>query len=125
MQEQFTPSEHAAAQDKLKQREKGREEAAYYRKVVENFGKEVLAEAVRQAGIQQGDNAYTSKKLGDFGRINTESLKIILEDAVDLAGEELHLQDSPVEGDVSIYLEMTPVQFDKHIQKQIDSLIKD
>src|SRR3989338_8322240 len=127
MSERFTPSEHMEAQDKKEQHDKGREEAKFYRQLLDNFYGKIINQAVRtdlNKELGQVDFDTTDLKLKQFQFCDAAGMEIYMKEAANSAAQALGMKNYNINFEVNSLAEMTPSEFHRYIEKLKSSLIK-
>ena len=128
MPERFTPSEHMEAQDKKEQHDKGREEAKFYRQLLDNFYRKIINQAARtdlNKELGQVDLNTTDLKLKQFKFCDVASMQTYMKEAADSVAQALGMKNFNLSFEVNSLAEMTPSELHQHIENQKSSLIKD
>lgn len=121
MRDHFTPGEHFEAEEKMRQHEKGRGEANFYRAFLDNFANSVIRELVRKEGV---DLDATDLKLKDFEFCSASHIKDYAGDAAKAANTQAETPVTSMNIDYKAIAEMTPSEFVQHIESLKASLIK-
>jgi len=128
MSEKFTLSEYFEAEDKKEQHAKGREEAKFFRHLLNTFKDKVTKQLLKK-GVNENlgeiDINTTALKLRDFEFCGPAFLEGYLREAQE---EVNKMVDEPIKGfvvNVEQIADMTPTEFVDYIESQKSSLIRD
>jgi len=124
----FTAGEYVEAQDKKEQREKGREEAKFYRHLLDSFKRRVADQLVRKdlnRKLGEIDLNTTTLKLREFEFCDPYSLNEYIKQAMEEANEVVDNPPKSVSVNPEQLADMTPSEFVVYIENLKSSLIKD
>ena len=116
------------AQDKKEQREKGREEAKFYRHLLDSFKRRVADQLVRKdlsRKLGEIDLNTTTLKLREFEFCDPYSLNEYIKQAMEEANEVVDNPPKSVSVNPEQLADMTPSEFVVYIENLKSSLIKD
>jgi len=132
MREQYSPGEHAEAEDKLGRQKEGRKQAEFYRQLLDGLYQEIISQ-VSRAGEKYIDSPFegqtidldtTTHKLREFKYCSAEDMKKFIKERAKRLVQELGMTNISLNFNAETLAEMTPIQFHRHIEAQKASLIK-
>lgn len=125
----FTAGEYVEAQEKKEQRDKGREEAKFYRRLLDVFERDIVFMITRKDFNRklepEGVDLNTSTlKLKELEGLDSFVLNHYMKQAIYAASLEVSNPPQNVSYNVEEFLDMTPSEFVAHIESLKSSLIK-
>lgn len=124
----FTAGEYVEAQDKKEQREKGREEAKFYRHLLDNFQGRVFDKLLRKdlnKKLGKVDLNTTTLKLREFDFCTPDNLGSYIKQAMEEASQIVDNPPKSISANMEQLADMTPSEFVVYIEGLKSSLIKE
>ena len=124
----FTVGEYMEAQDKKEQREKGREEAKFYRHLLDSFKSRVVGQLVRKdlnKELGEIDLNTTTLRLREFQFCDPGNLNDNMKGAMMEASQVVDNPPKSISANMEQIADMTPSEFVVYIEDLKSSLIKD